>query len=129
MKPKITWLLILLVTHLVAFVVGSEVEKRFAFKYFAEQTRSADAKVAFGHYVNYRNIAVGIKEAKYQEALCQAELTASSFLDDLRTCISNVTCRAALENEPKQIAPELFAGSSLPFTYIEAKNGVRKCNG
>jgi hypothetical protein len=129
MKTKITLIVTLVVSHVAVFLAGVIIERKLAFSYFVRETNAAAASVSFGHYINYRNIAVDVKAAKYDNALCQAQLTASSFLDELRACAADATCKVSLQKEARQLAPEVFGGAPVPFTYIESKNGIRRCDG
>ena len=127
MRKKITWFVILVASHLLFFLAGSTTGRYVTLKYFAHETEKANASVSAGHYVVYRDIAVDIKARKYDEAKCKAELIASSLLDEAKSCMAAAECRDSIEIDVRAKIPEVLGNTPLPFDYLEAKNGVRRC--
>ena len=101
--------------------------KHFTLDYFVGETEKADARVTLGHYTIYRDMAADITAGRYDRAKCSAELSASSMLDDVRACLGNQECRASLEKEARQHAPEALGEAPLAFGYIASKDGIRYC--
>ena len=128
MKRIILLSVLLGITHLLVFGIGSAFGERTALKDFTTQTEKADAQVSLGHYTVYRDIAVSIKNNRYERAKCSAQLTASAFLDDVKRCVANSACRGSIETEAHKLAPEVLGQAPLSFDYIGSKGGVRTCD-
>jgi hypothetical protein len=77
--------------------------------------------------MEYRDIALNIKAGRYDSAKCAAELGASAMYDDLKSCLANQDCRAAVEQEMRKAAPEVLGEAPLKFTYLKSKDRVRSC--
>lgn len=124
---KAKWLVALVVSHAIIFVVGGAIARNIAMKNFFDEAEKADAHVLLGHYTGYRDIAINIKKANIAEAGCLAELSASAMFDSLRVCIADLDCRSGIEKKARETAPELLGESPLPFGYISSKEGIKTC--
>ena len=127
MRRRLIWVFVLLASHLLFFIGGAALGRHNAFTDFIRQTERADAKVMFGHYTVYRDIAVDIGTKRYDRAKCNAELIASSLLDDARACIDKPECKSAVEDDARKVAPEVIGQAPVRFSYIAARGGVRSC--
>lgn len=127
MRKKVIWIVLLIVSHAVAFFGGSVVGGRISKSYLYQEFDKANAPVMLSHYEIFRDIAKGIREGNYDIAICHAELGASSNLDDIRTCLENDYCKASIEKEVSQQAPEIISGSPLAFDYKPADGAIRRC--
>jgi len=128
MGKRVVWGIALLASHLLFFAGGSVLARHGALGDFVQQTKRADAQVTLGHYSAYRDIAVEITTKRYDRAKCNAELMASSMLDDVKACVGNPNCKGALEEHVRKVAPEALGQSPVPFGYIAMKGGGRSCN-
>jgi hypothetical protein len=128
MRKRVIWGIVLVASHLLFFAGGSALARHTALGDFIRQTERADAQVTLGHYTVYRDIAVEISSRRYDRAKCNAELLASSMLDDVKGCLGNVTCRGAVEENVRKVAPEVLGQAPVAFGYIALKGGGRSCN-
>lgn len=126
-KKRTIWVVALLVSHMIVFVVGATIARNIAMKFFLDEGEKADAHVLLGHYTGYRDIAVDIKEGKSVEAKCLAELSASAMFDSLKACIGDSNCRSAIEEKTRKSAPEVLGESPLAFAYKSSKEGIKVC--
>ena len=129
MKTRLTWIIGLLLSHLLLFIAGSATGRYVTFNYVAGEAERADTRVNMGHYIAYRDIASDIKSGRYGSAKCNADLIASSLFDDARRCAASKDCWDLIEKEQRERVPEAVGKIPLPFDYIEPKNGIRRCAG
>lgn len=127
MSKKIIWIVLLIVSHAAALFGGSVVGGRISKSYLYQEFEKVNAPITLSHYAIFRDIAKGIREGNYEIAICHAELGASSNLDDIRACLKNDYCKASIEKEVSQQAPEIISGSPLPFDYKPADGAIRWC--
>lgn len=126
-KRKIIWALALLTTHIAAFLIGGSIARNVTLQYALSEAEKADAHVLLGHYTGYRDIAIDIKENKYSEAKCLAELSASAMFDSLKTCVSDLNCRGSIEQKLRATAPEVLGESPIAFGYIANRDDMKTC--
>lgn len=126
-KRKVVLAAVLIVSHVAFFIVGGIASQRTMLKAFAIEVKKANAEVSLGLYMDHRYTALAIKEKRYENALCAAQLGASTRYDDLKACLANEDCRPTIEQELRKDAPEVLGEAPLKFTYIAAKDGIRSC--
>jgi len=119
-------ILMLSVTSLFSFSLGAILSRNSVLGELAIETDKADAQVGLGLYTSYRNIALNIKASDYDDAICLAELMASSIYDDLRECWSNELCRPAIEEKVHQEVQEITGKVPLKINYRKTRNGFNK---
>jgi hypothetical protein len=127
MRKKIIWIVLLIVSHAAAFFGGSVVGGKVSKSYLYQEFEKANAEIMLSHYVQFRDFAKSVKTGNLDNAKCSAELGASSNLDAIRTCLKNNYCKAAIEKEVSQQAPEIISGSPLAFDYKPADGAIRRC--
>lgn len=127
MQKMIIWIVILIVSYAVVFFGGSIVGGRISKNYLSQEFEKANAPVLLSHYEDYRDIAKSIKTGNLDNAKCSAELGASSNLDAVRACLADEHCKASIEKEVRQRAPEIISGSPLGFEYKQREGTVRRC--
>ncbi len=127
MKSRLILIVLFLISHGVAFLVGSATGRYFTFGDLVRETQRADTWVNLGHYAAYRDIASDIKGGNYRSAKCNAELIASLLFDDARRCARNTECWNSLDEAQRARIPEALGKAPVPFDYIEAKDGIRRC--
>lgn len=128
-NKRLLWIVALLISHLLFFFIGSATGRYLTFHSFARQTEKAEAQENIGRYIVYRDLAGDMKAGRHKNAKCSADLLASSFFDDARRCAANSECWGSLPQDQVQRMPEVTGSIPLPFDYIEAKNGIRRCPG
>ena len=94
---------------------------------FAREYERAQAIVNVGHYMDYRYIALAIKAKQYENALCNAQLGASIWYDDLKGCLASQDCKITVEEDLRRDAPEVLGQAPLGFTYIKSEDGIKSC--
>lgn len=117
----------LIASHVAIFFGGSFMGGKISKNYLYQEFEKANASIMLSHYVQFRDFAKSIKTGELDNARCSAELGASSNLDDVKACLANDDCKAAIEKEVPQMAPEIISGSPLGFDYKKRVNGVRRC--
>jgi hypothetical protein len=127
MKKSIIWTGVFLVSHVVVFFGGSFVGGMISKNYLAQGFEKVNAPIMLSHYEIFRDIAIEIKSGNYDLAICRAELGASSNLDDIRGCLNKGYCKAIIEAELSQRAPEIMSGAPLRFDYKKEEGGIRRC--
>ena len=127
MNRKIVIAVILLISHFGFYVLGSMVNRQVMLSSFSKEFKQADAEAILGRYDEYKYIALGIKEGKYNKAKCAAELGASAMYDDLKSCVTDQDCRVVIEQKLHEVAPEVFGDAPLKFSYINSKDGIKSC--
>jgi len=119
MKKTAIWIALLAVTHTFFFAACAAFGRHNALTDFVRQTKNADAQVNLGVYTVYRDIAIAIAGGRYDRAKCQAEVMASSMLDDIKRCVAESGCRSVIGASVQKIAPEALGQVPLPFKYLE----------
>ena len=119
--------MLLIISHVAIFFGGSVVGGSISKSYLYQEFEKANAPVILSHYEIFRDIAKNIKTGKLDNARCSAELGASSNLDDVRACLKNDYCKASIEKEVYQKAPEIISGAPLSFDYKKREGAVRQC--
>ncbi len=119
MKKSVTWIVLLAATHVLVFVAGAAIGRRAALNDFVDQTRRAEAQVSLGRYTAYRDMAVALTTARYDRAKCEAEVLASSMLDDVKRCVAESTCRGTIAAKAQHVAPETLGQVPVPFKYVD----------
>jgi len=128
MKKIIIWALVLLASHATFFIVGDTRGKHIAMKFYIEEIKKADSQVALGRYRIYRDIVSNIKTGRIDRAICGAELQASGYLDDIKSCLADKECRGTIDKATRKVAPEAFGEVPLKFHYwSKSPNGIRQC--
>jgi hypothetical protein len=126
-KRKVVLAAVLIVSHVAFYVLGGVINRRVMLHAFAVEVKKANAAVDLGLYMDYRYTALAIKEKRYGDALCAAQLGASGRYDDLKACLADENCRPTIEQELRKDAPEVLGEAPLKFTYIATKDGIRSC--
>lgn len=126
-KRRVALVVFLLISHLAAYVLGSVINRQVMLRSLSKEFNKENAIVNLGRYTEYRDIALDIKANHYDKAKCSAELGASAMYDDLKSCLANQDCRAAIEKRTREIAPEVLGESPLKFTYLKSKDRVKTC--
>jgi uncharacterized protein YkvS len=127
LKRRIAWVVILLISHSVIFILGSAINRQNMLKAFVNEFNQKSAHVDLGIYTTYRDIAIDIRGGAYENAQCLAELEASTRYDELKSCLENQVCKIAIEKDARGIAPEVLGEAPLKFTYIESNKGIKRC--
>lgn len=122
-----TWILVLVCSHLLLLLVGSGLGRYLTFQSFTRQAEKADMEVNIGRYITYRDLASSLKAGNYNSAKCSADLIASSFFDDVKRCAAHKDCWGSLRGDQVERIPEVTGLAPVPFDYINAANGVRRC--
>lgn len=128
MKKKIIWIVIFLISHAIFFIVGDIRGKHLAMNYVFKEAKKADIEVALGRYTIYRDIVADIKSGKNDFAICRADLEASAYFDDIKSCLANQDCRGSIEKKTREVAPEALSELPLKFNYLKSENGIRRCD-
>lgn len=126
-KKKVALTALLVISHAVFFTVGSVVNRQAMMKSLSSEFSKSNARVNLGRYAEYRDIVIYINDREFDKAMCSAQLGASAMYDDLKSCLSNLDCKAALEQEVRNVAPEMLGDAQLKFKYLEIKDGIRTC--
>lgn len=71
------------------------------------------------HYRTLVEVSGHLAAGQASQAKCVADVTASAYYRELRSCISDGACRAGIEEEVKKSAPELLSGDKSRFRYYE----------
>jgi hypothetical protein len=119
MKKTVGWIALLAATYVLVFIAGAAIGRRAALNEFVDQTKTAEAQLSLGRYVVYRDMAVALTKARYDSAKCQAEVLASSMLEDVKRCVAERACRAAIAAKAEQLAPETLGEVPVPFKYVD----------
>jgi hypothetical protein len=125
MKRIFALVVILILSHLAFYVLGSVINRHMMLNAFAREYTSTQASADLGLYMDYRYIATAIKGKQYGNALCNAELNASEHYDKLRACMDSEACKNVIEEEVQKVAPEVLGKAPLKFTYVPRKDGIR----
>ena len=127
LKRKIALVAILLLSHSTVYVLGSFINRQIMLSALLEQLNRTNASLTLGRYTEYRDIALNIKAAKYDNAKCSAELGASAMYDDLKFCLADQRCKVSVEQKIREAAPEVLGEAPLKFTYLKSKDGIKSC--
>lgn len=110
------WVILLLITHTFAFIFGSMRGRYVTQNYLAQEFEKADAHVVLGHYLAYRDIALGIQASQNSRAKCEAEMMATNMFDSLTNCLANEECKEGLSKKAREFAPEVLGEKPVPIT-------------
>lgn len=125
---RVLTVVILLLTHSLAFYYGNSVGKERAFEWFAAETEASDSEITFGRYLANKDIAANLKAGNISLAKCNADLMASTDLDALKECLSKETCRRHITSKVATAAPEIEGKpTAIPFDYIATHKGRKDC--
>ncbi|WP_275100414.1 hypothetical protein [Sedimenticola hydrogenitrophicus] len=128
MHKKTFVIIIILISNIAVLIVGMFIGRKSIEDNVFKQYNKVKYQVMLGHYTTYRDIAVNVREGNYQLAKCNAELTASALLDSLETCINDRGCKAFIEQQVKEHAPEVMDKNMLKFDYIQTIDDIKKCH-
>lgn len=128
MKKNLLIGLIVITSSAIFFLIGASIGKNATSSYIAEDIEMANVEVTFGHYIAYRGIARDQKAGNFEGAKCKADLAASAMLDSVKYCLASQPCAAKMNKEVLSKAPEILEGTPLNFSYIESKEGIKRCN-
>lgn len=115
-RKKIVLSIVLVVTHLGVFLVGSTIGAMNGKKAYSIASFRENEHVLLSNYVYYRDIALGIKSGDVNRARCLAELNASVAIDGLHYCLADSGCADQLTQNARKLAPEVLGEAPLPFT-------------
>lgn len=119
----------LVATHALVFVGGTATGRYLTMGFVLKEVEKADAEVVLGHYTIYRDIAKALRMAKHDDALCSAELAASSMFDDVKECMTKQECANAITKTSERSAPEVLTQSKpVDFHYLPSQDGIRRCS-
>ena len=126
-KKKII-VIVLVMSHGVAYVLGSIINREKILSEISKEFERANAEVNLGRYMEYRDIIVSVNDKEYGKAKCYAQLGASAMYDDLKSCVAEADCGNSIMRKINDNAPEILDDGTLNFTYLERnKNGIRLC--
>lgn len=114
-KKTVLWSLVLLLSYVAAFIVGSATGRQTTLKYYSEEFETANAHVLIGHYSAYKNIASNIRESRYGNAKCEAEMMATAMLESMKSCMADANCKQAVSKKAREFAPESLGEAPIPF--------------
>lgn len=114
-KKTVLWVILLVATHLICFIGGSMRSKQITLDYFTREFEQTNAHVELSHYTSYRDIALNIKVSKKNQAICEAEMAATSMFDGLQHCLANSACRINITKKAHEFAPEVLGEKPLPI--------------
>ena len=128
-KRKILLGIVLLISHLMLFSLGSSLTQKSMNRSFRNELWKSNAELNLGRYVEYRDISLDIKAGKYDYANCPADLGASELYEKLQSCLKSQECKLTLDKlDARKIAPELFDKTPTGFKYYAInKEGIRSC--
>ena len=128
-KRKILLGIVLLISHLMLFSLGSSLTQKSMNRSFRNELWKSNTELNLGRYVEYRDISLDIKAGKYDYAKCPADLGASELYEKLQSCLKSQECKLTLDKlDARKIAPELFDKTPAGFKYYAInKEGIRSC--
>lgn len=127
-KRKIVIGIILLISHLIFFGLGSSLTQKSMNHSFRNGLWRSNAELNLGRYVEYRDISSDINAGKYDFAKCPADLGASELYEKLQSCLRNQECKLILDKlDAHKVAPELFDKKPAGFKYYVINDGIRSC--
>lgn len=115
MKMKIVWVGILLVSNALFFWGGLVMGRTTTSKVYDQLVEYGEAITAVANYRAYRDIALGIKESRYDAARCRAEFAANWNLSIAKPCLADLGCRKELEYTVRKDAPEVLGEAAVPI--------------
>lgn len=102
-----------------SFFAGRMVQHRASFQQVQLNYQHLDALNAAASYNMHADIITAMNEKRYEKALCLASLVASSKVNDVRQCLADAPCVAAVGDEINKISPELFKNGALRIRYYK----------
>lgn len=120
--------LLLIVTHLATFFFGQAAGRNFVTASFVAQVKKANAEVALGNYLVYRDIVIDLEAGNLRRAKCNAQLGASAMFDGVKECLADTRCNRNIGPAADKSAPEIKGGEKAPFEYLETKGGKKYCS-
>jgi hypothetical protein len=102
-----------------SFFSGRIVQHKASFKQIELDYKHLDALNAAASYNIHADIIAAMNEKKYEKALCLANLVASSKVNDVRQCLADASCLAAVGHEINKISPELSKNGALRIRYYK----------
>lgn len=105
-------------TALASFLLGGKLGASAAQKDFDMKSKYLSFLNLMHPFRMASEISAKISDKQYQNAKCSADLSASVYYQEIRTCLADAECGSLIIDDVKEMAPEML-DDNKKFTYYE----------